>query len=187
MHAPRFRHAPGGWKNNDRLEHQAVVIPVETRFGTLRSAHRAVVRSRHRGVSCPVAGLGLTRIAPDAPTNITLFRGIQDTCGTTTHTFQFSSVEPRQSAEMPRLTLRFCCRAAVPFRHSRKKPHDDKTTSRDLSTGPLQRIDSAAPQSDIVGNLEDGCCNTLSQAGVDFFTGYMALLKRTTPDFRGKT
>jgi len=51
-------------------------------FGTLDSAHRAFVRSWHRGVSCPVAGLGLIRVAPDAPKNIARIRDYQPKCGT---------------------------------------------------------------------------------------------------------
>jgi hypothetical protein len=71
----RFRHAPWGagiTKTSSRIRRSE--FQSRLAFGTLGSAHRAVVRSRHHGVSCPVAGLGLIQVTPYAKGNIQPFR-----------------------------------------------------------------------------------------------------------------
>src|ERR1700730_17569481 len=63
-HAPLLRmHQEPETQNHPK--HQGGLYP--WKFGTFCSAHRTVTRSRHRGVSYPVAGLGyLSRVTPDA-------------------------------------------------------------------------------------------------------------------------
>ena len=53
-------------KHKSRPKHQAAVDFTESSCSELCSAHRAVARSWHRGVSCPVAGTEVNRFAPDA-------------------------------------------------------------------------------------------------------------------------
>ena len=60
MHASRAR------KNKSRPSIRRLIFR-ETRFRNIfRSAHRAIARSRHRGVSSPVAGPDKYQVAPDA-------------------------------------------------------------------------------------------------------------------------